>query len=76
MNAVKGHFVNTAQAKTGLSAGVLIGYVAQAALGLATAILFLIALFFVLSDWLGFGATNTTIGMFLVFAALLIASVV
>jgi hypothetical protein len=76
MNAVNRYLVNTAQAKTGLSTAVLIGYAAQAALGLAAAILFVIALFFVLSDWLGFGATNTAIGMFLVFVALLIASMV
>ena len=76
MNAVKRYLVNAAQAKTGLSTGVLIGYAAQAALGLATAILFLIALFFVFSDWLGFGATATAIGMFLVFATLLIGSMV
>jgi hypothetical protein len=76
MNAVNRYLVNTAQAKTGLSTGVLVGYAAQAALGLATVILFLIALFPVFSDWLGFGATNTAIGMFLVFPALLIASMV
>jgi hypothetical protein len=76
MNAVNRYLVNTAQAKTGLSTGVLIGYAAQAALGLGSAILFLIALFFVFSDWLGFGATATAIGMFLIFAVLLIASMV
>jgi hypothetical protein len=76
MNALSRYVVNTAQAKTGLSAGVLIGYAAQAALGLATAILFLIAVFFVFSDWLDFGTTKTAIGMFLLFAVLLIASMV
>jgi hypothetical protein len=76
MNAVNRYLVNTAQAKTGLSTGVLIGYAAQAALGVATAILFLIAVFFVFSDWLGFGDTKTAIGMFLIFAALLIASMI
>jgi hypothetical protein len=76
MNALNRYVVNTAQAKTGLSTGVLIGYAAQAALGMTTAILFLIAVFFVFSDWLDFGATKTAIGMFLVFAVLLIASMV
>jgi hypothetical protein len=76
MNALSRYVVNTAQAKTGLSAGVLIGYAVQAALGLATAILFLIAIFFVFSDWLDFGATRTAIGMFVLFAVLLIASMV
>jgi hypothetical protein len=76
MNAVNRYLVNTVQAKTGLSAGVLIGYAVQAALVLATAVLFLVAAFFVLSDWLGFGPTSTALGMFLVFAALSIASMV
>ena len=76
MNVINRYVVNQAQAKTGLSSGVLIGYAAQAALGLATAILFLIAVFFVFSDWLDFGATKTAIGMFALFAVLLIASMV
>jgi hypothetical protein len=76
MNALNRYVVNTAQAKTGLSTGVLIGYAAQAALGLAAAILFLIAVFFVFSDWLAFGAPKTAIGMFVLFAVLLIASMV
>src|SRR5690348_9516263 len=76
MNAVNRYLVNAAQAKTGLSTGVLIGYAAQAALGLTTAVLFLIAMFFVFSDWLGFGDTKTAIGMFVVFATLLIASMI
>jgi len=76
MNALNRYLVNTAQAKTGLSTAVLIGYAAQAGLGVTTAVLLLIAVFFVFSDWLEFGATRTAIGMFLLFAALLIASVV
>jgi hypothetical protein len=71
MNALSRYVVNTAQVKTGLSTGVLIGYAAQTALGLATAILFLITVFFVFSDWLDFGATKTSIGMFVLFALLL-----
>jgi hypothetical protein len=63
--------VNTAQAKTGLSTGVLIGYFAQGALAIATVILFLVAVFFVFSDDFGFGATKTSIGMFFVFLLLL-----
>jgi len=76
MNALNRYLKNTAQAKTGLSAAVLIGYAAQVLLGLTTAILFLIAVFFASSEWLDFGATKTAIGMFLAFAVLLIASVV
>jgi hypothetical protein len=45
-------------------------------LGLLAAILGLITIFFVFADWLGFGATATSIGMFLVFLVLLIGSVV
>ncbi len=74
MNALSRYVVNSAQVKTGLSGGVLIGYAAQGVLGLTTAIFFLIAIFFVFSDWLDFGATKTAIGMFLLFAVLLIAS--
>jgi hypothetical protein len=76
MNALNRHLLNTAQAKTGLSGDVLIAYAAQAALGIATAIFFLIALFFVFSDWLDFGAAKTAIGMCLLLAVLLIASMV
>ena len=50
MNAANRYLVNTAQAKAGLSTGVLIGYATQAALSITTAILFLIALFLVFSD--------------------------
>jgi hypothetical protein len=74
MNALKRYVVNAAQAKTGLSTGVLVGYAMQAGFGLTTAVLFLIAVFFVFSDWLDFGAPTTAIGMCVLFAALLIAS--
>ena len=76
MNALTRYLLNTAQAKTGLSSSVVIGYVAQAALGVATVVLLLVAVFFVFSDYFGFGGTNTSIGMFLVFLALLVGSAV
>jgi uncharacterized membrane protein YbhN (UPF0104 family) len=76
MNALTRYLVNTAQAKTGLSSSVVIGYLAQAALGVATVVLFLVAVFFVFSDYFAFGGTKTSIGMFLVFLLLLVGSAV
>src|SRR5437762_699158 len=76
MSALTRYLINTAQAKTGLSSSVLIGYVAQAAIGISTVILFLIAVFFVFADAFGFGATKTSIGMFLVFLVLMAGSVI
>ena len=76
MNALTRYLVNTAQAKTGLNSSVVIGYLAQAALGVATVVLFLVAVFFVFSDYFAFGGTKTSIGMFLVFLLLLVGSAV
>jgi len=76
MNALARYLTNLAQAKTGLGGGVLIGYAAQAALVLVTTVLGLIALFLVFADWLGFGTTATSIGMFFAFGALLIGTVI
>jgi hypothetical protein len=63
MNALSRYLLNTAQAKTGLSSSVVIGYLAQAALGVATVVLLLVAVFFVFSDYFGAesGATRTPI---------------
>ena len=76
MNALARYLTNVAQARTGLGSSVLIGYAAQAVLALVTAVLGLVAIFLVFADWLAFGATATSIGMFAAFAALLIGSVV
>ena len=76
MNALTRYLVNTAQAKTGLSSSVVIGYLAQAALGLATVVLLLVAVFFVFSDYFGFGGTKTSIGMFVVFLSSLLGTAV
>jgi hypothetical protein len=76
MNALARYALNTAKAKTGLSTGVLVGYAAQAVLGLSAFILFFVAIFFVLSDWLALGATKTSIGLFLLFAVLLVGSII
>jgi len=76
MSALTRYLLNTAQAKTGLSSSVVIGYLAQAALGVTTVVFLLVAVFFVLSDYFGFGGTKTSIGMFLVFLTLLAGSVV
>jgi len=76
MNAVTRYAVHVAQAKTGLSGAVIAGYVAQGALALVTTVLFLVALFFVFADYLGFGGTKTSIGMSVVFAAFLAGAIV
>jgi hypothetical protein len=76
MNALTHYLTNVVHAKTGLSGSVLVGYAAQAALALVTAVLGLFAIFFVFADWLEFGPTATSIGMFLVFVLLLIISIV
>ena len=76
MNALTRYLVNTAQAKTGLSSSVVIGYLAQAGLGVTTVVLLLVAVFFVFSDYFGFGGTKTSIGMFLVFLASLVGTAV
>lgn len=75
MNALARYLTHMAQARTGLGGGVLVGYAAQAALVLVTTVFGLIALFLVFADWFGFGATATSIGMFLVFGALLIGAI-
>jgi hypothetical protein len=75
MNAVTRYAVHVAQAKTGLSGTVIAGYVAQGALALVTAVLLLVAVFFVFADYLGFGSTKTSIGMFVFFAMLLVGTI-
>jgi hypothetical protein len=75
MNALTRYLTNLAQAKTGIGTGVLLGYATQAVLALVTAVLGLIALFLVFADWLGFGPTATSIGMFFTFGALLVGAV-
>jgi uncharacterized membrane protein YbhN (UPF0104 family) len=74
MSAFTRYLVNTAQAKTGLGISVIAGYLLQAAFGLITAALFLVAVFFVFADYFAFGGTATSVGMFLGFAALLAGS--
>ena len=58
------------------SSSVVIGYLAQAGLGVTTVVLLLVAVFFVFSDYFSFGGTKTSIGMFLVFLALLVGTAV
>jgi len=64
MNALASYALNTAKAKTGLSTGVLLAYVVQAVLAIVACVLLLVAIFFIFADWLAFGATKTSIGMF------------
>jgi uncharacterized membrane protein YbhN (UPF0104 family) len=74
MSALTRYLVNTAQAKSGLGTSVIAGYLLQAAFGLITAALFLVAVFFVFADYFAFGGTATSVGMFLGFATLLAGS--
>ena len=61
MGTLTRYLVNTVQAKTGLSSSVVIGYLAQAGLGVTTVVLLLVAVFFVFSDYFGFGGTNASV---------------
>jgi hypothetical protein len=74
MSAFSQYVLEKAQAKTGLSTNVIVGYALQAAFGIGSAILFFVALFFVFSDYLGFGGTTTSIGMFLMFVLCLVSA--
>jgi hypothetical protein len=53
---------------------VIIGYALQTAFGIGTAVLFFVALFFVFSDYFGFGGTTTSIRMFLIFVLFLVSA--
>jgi hypothetical protein len=74
MGALSQYVLEKVQAKTGLSTNVIVGYALQAAFGIGSAILFFVALFFVFSDYFGFGGTTTSIGMFLMFGLLLVSA--
>jgi hypothetical protein len=74
MSAISQYVIEKAQAKTGLSTNVIVGYALQAVFGVGSAILFFVALFFVFSDYFGFGAKKTSIGMFLMFVLFLISA--
>jgi len=74
MSAISQYVIEKAQAKTGLSTNVIVGYALQAAFGIGSAILFFVALFFVFSDYFGFGGTTTSIGMFLMFVLFLVSA--
>jgi hypothetical protein len=74
MSAFSQYVIEKAQAKTGLSTNVIVGYALQAAFGIGSAILFFVALFFVFSDYFGFGGTTTSIGMFLMFVLFLVSA--
>jgi hypothetical protein len=74
MGGLSKYFLETVQSKTGLSTAVIVGYALQGLFGIGAAILFFIALFFVFSEYLGFGGTTTSIGMFLTFVLLLVSA--
>jgi hypothetical protein len=74
MSAFSQYVLEKAQAKTGLSTNVIVGYALQAVCGIGVAILFFVALFFIFSDYFGFGGTRTSIGMFLMFVLFLVSA--
>jgi hypothetical protein len=74
MGGLSNYLLEKVQSKTGLSTAVIIGYALQGLFGIGATILFFAALFFVFSDYLGFGATTTSIGMFLAFVLLLVSA--
>jgi hypothetical protein len=76
MSGLSQYLTEKAQAKTGLSTNVLVGYGLQVVLGIGSTILLFVALFFIFADYFGFGATTTSIGMFLLFVLLLVSAII
>jgi len=74
MGGLSNYFMEKVQSKTGLSTAVIVGYALQAVFGVGATILFFVALFHVFSDYFGFGAATTSIGMFLAFVLLLVGA--
>jgi hypothetical protein len=74
MGGLSQYVLEKVQAKTGLSTNVIVGYALQAVFGIGSAILFFVALFFIFSEYFGFGGTTTSIGMFLLFVLLLLSA--
>jgi hypothetical protein len=74
MGGLSKYLLEKVQSKTGLSTAVIVGYSLQAVFGIGATILFFVALFHVFSDYFGFGATTTSIGMFLAFVLLLVSA--
>ncbi len=74
MGRLSQYLIEKIRAKTGLSNAVIVGYVLQVLFGIGTAILFFVATFFVFSEYLGFGGTTTSIGMFLLFVLLSVSA--
>jgi hypothetical protein len=70
MSAFSQYVLEKAQAKTGLSTNVAL----QAAFGIGSTILFFVALFFIFSDYFGFGGTTTSIGMFFMLVLCLVSA--
>jgi hypothetical protein len=74
MGGLSNYLLEKVQSKTGLSRAVVVGYALQALFGIGSAILFFVALFFIFSNYLDFGATTTSVGMFLAFVLLLVSA--
>jgi len=71
MNGISNYLLEKVQSKTGLSMSVIVGYALQALFAIGATVLLFVALFFIFSDYLGFGGTTTSIGMFLLLGAML-----
>lgn len=71
MNSLSDYVLEKAQSKTGLSTAVVVGYGLQALFGIGSVILLFVAIFFVFSNYLAFGPTATSIGMFFAFVVML-----
>jgi len=74
MSSLSNYLLEKVQSKTGLSTAVIVGYALQGVFGVGATILFFVALFHVFSEYFGFGATTTSIGMFLAFVLLLVSA--
>ena len=74
MNGISKYLLEKVQSKTGLGTPVIIGYALQALFAIGATVLLFVALFFIFSDYLGFGSTTTSIGMFLAFVLLLVGA--
>src|ERR1700751_4677083 len=74
MSSLSNYLLEKVQSKTGLSTAVIVGYALQGGFGVGATILFFVALFHVFSEYFGFGAPTTSIGMFLAFVLLLVSA--
>jgi uncharacterized membrane protein len=74
MGGISRYVLEKLQARTGLGTGVIVGYVLQVALGIASIILLFVAIFFVLADYFALGGTLTSISMLVAVVVLLVGA--